>query len=124
LDYVHRNAVYHRLVREPSFYPWRSAGWFERRANASFYKSVMRFGIERLKVADEFEVVWSQIKIARAEGALECGGLTPPSRESGAKAFPAGALECGGLTPPSQESRVCLPRRRASKVGLIKGHSA
>jgi putative transposase len=39
-------------------YPWSSAGWFERRATASFYKTIMRFGIERLKVPDEFEVVW------------------------------------------------------------------
>ena len=31
----------------------------ERKANASFYRTVMRFGIERLKVPDEFEVVWS-----------------------------------------------------------------
>jgi hypothetical protein len=30
----------------------------ERKANASFYRTVMRFGIERLKVPDEFEVVW------------------------------------------------------------------
>ena len=59
LSYVHRNAVHHRLVREPSLYPWCSAGWLERKANASFYRTVMRFGIERLKVPDEFEVVWS-----------------------------------------------------------------
>src|SRR6516225_253180 len=31
----------------------------QRKANASFYRTVMRFGIERLKVPDEFEVVWS-----------------------------------------------------------------
>ena len=35
----------------------RPAG--QRKANASFYRTVMRFGIERLKVPDEFEVVWS-----------------------------------------------------------------
>jgi putative transposase len=58
LSYVHRNAVHHRLVREPSLYPWCSAGWFERGANASFYKTIMRFGIERLKVPDDFEVEW------------------------------------------------------------------
>jgi putative transposase len=58
LSYVHRNAAHHRLVCEPSPYPWCSAGWLERRANASFYKTIMRFGIDRLKVPDEFEVVW------------------------------------------------------------------
>ena len=30
----------------------------ERRENASFYKTIMRFGIERLRVPDDFEVVW------------------------------------------------------------------
>ena len=35
----------------------RPAG--QRKANASFYRTVMRFGIERLKVPDDFEVVWS-----------------------------------------------------------------
>jgi len=59
LSYVHRNAVHHKLVREPSLYPWCSAGWFERRATTSFYKTIMRFGIERLKVPDDFEVEWS-----------------------------------------------------------------
>jgi putative transposase len=58
LSYVHRSAVHHRPVREPSLYPWCSAGWFERRANASFSKTIMRFGIERLKVPDDFEVEW------------------------------------------------------------------
>jgi putative transposase len=59
LSYVHRNAVHHRLVREPSLYPWCSAGWFQRRAATSFYKTIMRFGIERLKVPDDFAVEWS-----------------------------------------------------------------
>jgi len=59
LSYVHRNAVHHKLVREPSLYPWCSAGWFQRRAAASFYKTIMRFGIERLNIPDEFEVEWS-----------------------------------------------------------------
>ncbi|MGD0323966.1 MAG: hypothetical protein ABSD45_09545 [Terriglobia bacterium] len=59
LSYVHRNAVHHKLVREPSLYPWCSAGWFQRRATAAFYKTVMRFGIERLRVPDNFEVEWA-----------------------------------------------------------------
>jgi putative transposase len=59
LSYVHRNAVHHALVREPSLYPWCSAGWFQHRATASFYKTVMRFGIERLRVPDDFAVEWS-----------------------------------------------------------------
>ena len=59
LSYVHRNAVHHKLVREPSLYPWCSAGWFQRRATTSFYKTIMNFGIERLNVPDDFEVEWS-----------------------------------------------------------------
>jgi putative transposase len=58
LSYVHRNAVHHRLVCKPSLYPWCSAGWLEQRANASFYKSIMRLRIERVNVPDEFQVVW------------------------------------------------------------------
>ena len=59
LSYVHRNAVHHRLVKEPSHYPWCSAGWFQRRATTPFYKTIMQFGIERLKLPDDFEVEWS-----------------------------------------------------------------
>jgi len=59
LSYVHRNAVHHKLVREPSLYPWCSAGWFQNRAAKSFYKTIMRFGIERLRVPDDFAVEWS-----------------------------------------------------------------
>jgi putative transposase len=53
---VHRNAVHHKLVPEPSLYPWCSAGWFQRRATPPFFKTIMSFGIERLKVPDEFDV--------------------------------------------------------------------
>jgi len=59
LSYVHRNAVHHGLVKESSLYPWCSAGWFQRRATTSFYKTIMKFGIERLQVPDEYEVEWS-----------------------------------------------------------------
>jgi len=59
LSYVHRNAVHHKLVREPSLYPWCSAGWLQRRAPTSFCKTIMGFGIERLNVPDDFEVEWS-----------------------------------------------------------------
>ena len=59
LSYVHRNAVHHSLVREPSLYPWCSAGWFQRRSSTAFFKTMMGFGIERLKVPDDFAVTWS-----------------------------------------------------------------
>jgi putative transposase len=56
LSYVHRNAVHHNIVREPSLYPWCSASWFQRRAPTSFYKRIMEMRIDRVKVQDEFEV--------------------------------------------------------------------
>ncbi len=59
LSYVHRNAVHHRLVAEASLYPWCSAGWFQRRATTAFYQTIMRFGIDRLTLADDFAVDWS-----------------------------------------------------------------
>lgn len=56
LNYVHTNAVHHGLVREPSLYPWCSAGWFERRAATSFYKTVMAIKVDRVQVVDDFPV--------------------------------------------------------------------
>jgi len=78
LSYVHRNAVHHGLVKEPSLYPWCSAGWFQRRATTSFYKTIMKFGIERLKLPDDFDVEWTSDAELSAEGTLDCGGSTPP----------------------------------------------
>ena len=56
LSYVHRNAVHHGLVREPSLYPWCSAGWFQRRADLSFYRRIMAMKIDRVSMEDEFQV--------------------------------------------------------------------
>jgi putative transposase len=56
LSYVHRNAVHHGVAREPSQYPWCSAGWFQRRTQTSFYKRIMAMKTDRLNVEDEFEV--------------------------------------------------------------------
>jgi REP-associated tyrosine transposase len=56
LSYVHRNAVHHGIVSEPSLYPWCSAGWFQRRATSSFYKRIMALKIDRVNVVDDFEV--------------------------------------------------------------------
>jgi putative transposase len=56
LSYVHRNAVHHGVAREPSLYPWCSAGWFQRRAATSLYRRIMGMRIDRVKVEDEFEV--------------------------------------------------------------------
>jgi putative transposase len=56
LNYVHNNAVKHGLVRVASRYPWCSAGWFELRATPAFFKTVMRFPCDRIRVPDDFTV--------------------------------------------------------------------
>jgi putative transposase len=56
LSYVHRNAVHHCLVPEASLYPWCSAGWLERRADASFHRRIMGMKIDRVRVEDAFQV--------------------------------------------------------------------
>lgn len=56
LRYVHENPVRHRVARLASNYPWCSAGWFERAAQASFRKMVFSFPCDKLDVPDAFEV--------------------------------------------------------------------
>jgi putative transposase len=56
LSYVHQNPVRHGLVRTASQYPWCSAGWFERKANPAFFKTIMSFPIDKLEIPDDFEV--------------------------------------------------------------------
>ena len=56
LNYVHQNAVKHKLVPVACQYPWCSAGWFERTASAAMVKSIYRFGTDRVSVLDKFEV--------------------------------------------------------------------
>lgn len=56
LSYVHQNAVHHKLVRASSAYPWCSAGWFERKADRAFFRTIMEFPCNRIKVPDEYAV--------------------------------------------------------------------
>jgi len=56
LNYVHQNAVKHRLVPVAWQYPWCSAGWFERTAGTAMVKSIYRFKTDRISVLDKFEV--------------------------------------------------------------------
>ena len=56
LNYVHQNAVKHGLVAVANQYPWCSAGWFERVAKQSMVKTIYGMQIDRVNVADEFEV--------------------------------------------------------------------
>ncbi len=62
LNYVHCNAVHHGLVRYPARYAWCSAGWFEREAERSFYRTVMGIRSDRVKVVDDFTVDAASIR--------------------------------------------------------------
>ncbi len=56
LSYVHQNPVRHGLVTVASVYPWCSASWFERTANRAFYRTVVSFTGEGIRVRDDFNV--------------------------------------------------------------------
>jgi putative transposase len=55
LNYVHQNAVKHRLVPMACQYPWCSAAWFERIASAAIVKSIYKFKTDTITVGDDFE---------------------------------------------------------------------
>jgi putative transposase len=55
LNYVHQNAVKHRLVPVANQYPWCSAAWFERTARPAQVKTVYGFKTDQLKIYDEYE---------------------------------------------------------------------
>jgi len=56
LSYVHHNPVHHRLVPVAARYPWCSAGWLERKAPRSFFRTIMDFPHSRVKVLDNYSV--------------------------------------------------------------------
>ena len=54
LNYVHQNAVKHGLVPVANQYQWCSARWFEQIASSATVRSIYRFKIDRLNIADNF----------------------------------------------------------------------
>ena len=54
LNYVHQNAVKHKLVAVASQYPWCSAAWFERVASPAQVKTIYGFKTDTVKVEDDF----------------------------------------------------------------------
>jgi putative transposase len=54
LNYVHQNAVKHRLVPLANQYRWCSATWFERVASPGMVQSIYRFKTDALSVRDDF----------------------------------------------------------------------
>jgi putative transposase len=54
LNYVHQNPVRHKLVPCAERYAWCSMGWFRRKAEGSFFRTVTSFPIDALKIPDDF----------------------------------------------------------------------
>lgn len=54
LNYVHQNAVKHKLVPVANQYPWCSAAWFEREASPAQVNTIYGFKIDRVKVEYDF----------------------------------------------------------------------
>ena len=54
LNYVHQNAVKHKLVAVANQYRWCSAAWFERVASPAQVKTIDGFKIDLVKVEDDF----------------------------------------------------------------------
>jgi putative transposase len=54
LNYVHQNAVKHGLVKVANQYQWCSAAWLERTAPAATVRMIYSFGIDRLKIEDDY----------------------------------------------------------------------
>jgi putative transposase len=55
LNYVHRNAVKHKLVDDPRQYPWCSADWFFQQAERSFHETASSFKTDEVNVFDDFD---------------------------------------------------------------------
>jgi putative transposase len=54
LNYVHQNAVKHKLVAVANQYRWCSAAWFERSASPAQVKTIYGFKIDQVKIEDDF----------------------------------------------------------------------
>jgi putative transposase len=54
LNYVHHNAVHHKLTPTASQYRWCSAAWFERTCPLATVKTVYSLKTNQLKIPDDF----------------------------------------------------------------------
>jgi putative transposase len=57
LNYVHQKPVKHGLVTQANQYPWCSAHWFETTASRSQVRTIYGYGIERVKILDDFDPI-------------------------------------------------------------------
>ncbi|TAK92673.1 MAG: hypothetical protein EPO07_19245 [Verrucomicrobia bacterium] len=53
-NYVHQNAVHHKLVLVANQYPWCSAAWFERVASPAMVQTIYSFKTDQVNVEDDF----------------------------------------------------------------------
>ena len=61
LNYVHQNAVHHRLVPVANQYRWCSAAWFERTATLSQVKTIYGFKIDKIQIEDDYDTMQIEI---------------------------------------------------------------
>jgi len=54
LNYVHSNAVHHKIVAVAEDYPWCSARWFRSQASPSFCKVVHGMPVDKVNIQDDF----------------------------------------------------------------------
>lgn len=54
LSYVHRNAVHHGLVAEPTQYRYCSARWLLDNCASGFAQTLMNYPIDRVNVPDDY----------------------------------------------------------------------
>jgi len=54
LNYVHQNAVKHKLVPVANQYPWCSASWFERVATPAMVQTIYSFKTDQVNVEDDY----------------------------------------------------------------------
>jgi putative transposase len=54
LNYVHQNAVHHKLVPVANQYPWCSAAWFERVVTPAMVQTIYSFKTDQVNVEDDF----------------------------------------------------------------------
>ncbi len=54
LNYVHQNAVKHRVSHIANEYPWCSASWFELNSTPAQVQTVYGFKIDKVRVLDDF----------------------------------------------------------------------
>jgi putative transposase len=57
LNYVHQNAVRHRLALVANQYPWCSAAWFERTATRAQVSTIYSFKTDTVKLRDDYDPV-------------------------------------------------------------------